>query len=69
MYFFRRLYFKKINKYFKNLNPKEIHLLENLRFHSGELNNSDTFAKLSQHAEIYVNDAFGTSHRSHASNS
>ena len=54
----------------KNLNPTEIHLLENLRFHSGELNNSENFAfKLSQHAEIYVNDAFGTSHRSHASNS
>jgi len=54
----------------KNLNPTEIHLLENLRFYSGELNNSETFAfKLSQHAEIYVNDAFGTSHRSHASNS
>ena len=54
----------------KNLNDTDIHLLENLRYHRGELKNSENFAfKLSQHGEIYVNDAFGTSHRSHASNS
>ena len=50
--------------------PKEIHLLENLRFHEGEINNDTSFSeKLSMHANIYINDAFGTSHRSHASNS
>ena len=50
--------------------PKEIHLLENLRFHSEETQNDVNFAKkLSCHADIYINDAFGTAHRSHASNS
>ena len=50
--------------------PKEIHLLENLRFHEGEIDNNLDFAeKLSKHADVYINDAFGTSHRSHASNS
>ena len=50
--------------------PKEIHLLENLRFLNGEIDNDENFAEnLSKHADIYINDAFGTSHRSHASNS
>ena len=50
------------------LHPGEIHLLENLRFHSGEINNDPEFAgKLARHGQIYVNDAFGTAHRSHAS--
>ena len=52
-----------------SLKPKEIHLLENLRFHSGETMNDKGFSKLlSKHASIYINDAFGTSHRKHASN-
>ena len=43
-------------------------LLENLRFHSGEEANDPEFAqKLSALCEIYVNDAFGTAHRKHAS--
>ena len=51
------------------LKSKEIHLLENLRFHDGEKNNDNNFARLlSKHADIYINDAFGTSHRAHASN-
>jgi len=51
------------------LHPGEIHLLENLRFHSGETNNDPEFArKLARHGQIYINDAFGTAHRSHASN-
>ena len=50
--------------------PNEIHLLENLRFYNNELENDHLFAKkLSEHADIFVNDAFGTSHRKHASNS
>lgn len=43
-------------------------LLENLRFHSGETANDDEFAKeLSSLADVYINDAFATSHRRHAS--
>jgi phosphoglycerate kinase len=43
-------------------------LLENLRFHAEEENNDDHFSKqLAQLAEYYVNDAFGTAHRAHAS--
>lgn len=50
------------------LNPGDILVLENLRFHSGEEAGSDDFAKeLAKPADIYVNDAFGTSHRAHAS--
>ena len=51
------------------LHPGEVHLLENLRFHSGEEDNDVEFSTLlSKHGQIYINDAFGTSHRSHASN-
>jgi len=51
------------------LHPGEVHLLENLRFHLGETNNDPEFAgKLARHGQIYINDAFGTAHRSHASN-
>lgn len=46
----------------------EIVLLENLRFHKEETDNDPEFAKkLAAYAEIYVNDAFGTAHRAHAS--
>ena len=51
-----------------NLENGKIHLLENLRFYSEETSGNDEFAKtLSQHGDVYVNDAFGTAHRSHAS--
>jgi phosphoglycerate kinase len=47
----------------------DILLLENLRFHKGESANSDTFAaSLGALADVYINDAFATAHRSHASN-
>lgn len=43
-------------------------LLENVRFHKEEEKNDPAFAKeLASLAEIYVNDAFGTAHRAHAS--
>lgn len=51
------------------LHPGEVHLLENLRFHTGEEENDYEFSRLlSKHGQIFINDAFGTSHRSHASN-
>ncbi|MCK5375122.1 MAG: phosphoglycerate kinase [Alphaproteobacteria bacterium] len=51
-----------------HLPPKSIVLLENARFHKEEKKNDDKFAKeLSKLADIYVNDAFSTSHRAHAS--
>ena len=52
----------------ENLRPKEILLLENLRFHKEEESNDLDFAKqLASFGELYVNDAFGVSHRSNAS--
>ena len=51
-----------------NLEPGQILLLENLRFHEEETAGDETFAKqLSALGDIYVNDAFGTAHRAHAS--
>ena len=53
----------------QQMNKGEIHLLENLRFHAEELSCDKAFSKkLSEHGEIFINDAFGTAHRSHASN-
>jgi phosphoglycerate kinase len=50
------------------LKPGEVLLLENLRFYKEEEKGNEEFAqKLSKHGDIYVNDAFGTAHRAHAS--
>jgi phosphoglycerate kinase len=52
----------------KNLNPGEVLLLENLRFYKEEEKGDEVFAeKLSKLGDVYVNDAFGTAHRAHAS--
>ncbi len=52
----------------KRLRPGELILLENLRFHAAEEKNDPKFAEqLAAYADIYVNDAFGTAHRAHAS--
>lgn len=57
-----------VKKESENLKPGEVLLLENLRFHAEEEANDETFAKaLSDLADVYVNDAFGTAHRAHAS--
>ena len=50
------------------LKPSEILLLENLRFEAGETSNDSKFAKaLAELGDVYINDAFAVSHRSHAS--
>jgi phosphoglycerate kinase len=50
------------------LKPGQVLLLENLRFYKEEEKGNEEFAqKLSKHGDIYVNDAFGTAHRAHAS--
>ena len=52
----------------QNLKNGEVLLLENVRFHDGETKGDETFAKaLSKLGDVYVNDAFGTAHRAHAS--
>ena len=64
-----------IDQYFKDdfsiesfLNERDVVLLENLRFYSEEKENNLNFAKkLASMADIYVNNAFGTCHRAHAS--
>lgn len=54
----------------KNLKDGEVALLENLRFYAEEKNGDSNFAKeLAKHGDIYINDAFGTAHRAHASTS
>ncbi|MDO9000050.1 MAG: phosphoglycerate kinase [Bacteroidota bacterium] len=51
-----------------SLKSGEVLLLENLRFYKEEEKGNEAFAeKLSKHGDIYVNDAFGTAHRTHAS--
>lgn len=51
-----------------NMKPSEVVLLENVRFHSGEVENNDDFAReLASLGEFYVNDAFSITHRKHAS--
>jgi phosphoglycerate kinase len=59
---------KEAEKAAKSLKPGEILLLENLRFHKEEELGDEHFAEqLSKLGDIYVNDAFGTAHRAHAS--
>jgi phosphoglycerate kinase len=59
---------KKVEEAVETLKPGEILLLENLRFYPEEKKGDEAFAeKLSKLGDIYVNDAFGTAHRAHAS--
>ena len=54
----------------QNLKPGEIALLENLRFHEEEKSGEEFFAgQLAENGDLYINDAFGTAHRNHASTS
>ncbi|MEE8194523.1 MAG: phosphoglycerate kinase [Dehalococcoidales bacterium] len=57
-----------VGKAVKNLESGGVLLLENLRFHTGEERGSASFARdLARLGNVFVNDAFGTSHRAHAS--
>ena len=57
-----------VKKLVSDLRDGQVLLLENLRFHKEETGNDPGFCeKLAQLAEVYVNDAFGTAHRAHAS--
>jgi phosphoglycerate kinase len=59
---------KEVEEWVVAMQPGEILLLENLRFHKGEEENEDNFTKkLARLGEIYINDAFGACHRNHAS--
>lgn len=59
----------KVKEEISKLEDGEVALLENTRYQKGETENDPEFAKkLSSLADLFVNDAFGTSHRSHASN-
>ncbi|WP_426751117.1 phosphoglycerate kinase [Myxococcus sp. Y35] len=57
-----------VKKQVKELKEGQVVVLENLRFHKEEEANDETFAReLASLADVYVNDAFGTAHRAHAS--
>ena len=57
-------------KVVSDLRDGQIAMLENLRFDPGEEANDETFARtLASYCDVYVNDAFGTAHRAHASTS
>lgn len=57
-----------VKKLVKDLKDGQVLLLENLRFHPEEEKNDDAFAReLASLADVWVNDAFGTAHRAHAS--
>ncbi|HWP49229.1 MAG TPA: phosphoglycerate kinase [Candidatus Limnocylindrales bacterium] len=59
---------EEVERMVNSLKPGEVLMLENLRFHPEEEANDPTFARqLARLGDVYVNDAFGTAHRAHAS--
>lgn len=57
-----------VKKLSRDMEPGQVLLLQNLRFHAEEEKNDDNFSKqLASLCDIYINDAFGTAHRAHAS--
>ena len=60
---------KEVEDWVNQMQKGEVLLLENLRFHKEEKENNENFAKsLAKLGDIYINDAFATAHRGHASN-
>ena len=59
---------EEVKKMTADLKPGEVLMLENLRFHAGETKGDEEFAKqLAENGDCWINDAFGTAHRAHAS--
>jgi len=59
---------EEVKKMAGELKPGEVLMLENLRFHKGEEKGDEEFAKqLAENGDCWINDAFGTAHRAHAS--
>jgi len=59
---------EKVKKQVEEMKPGEVILLENVRFHKEETNNDPQFSReLASLGDVFVNDAFGTAHRAHAS--
>ena len=59
---------EKVKNVVTDLKPGEVLLLENLRFHKGEEKGDEEFARqLAENGDCWINDAFGTAHRAHAS--
>ena len=59
---------EKVNEVIEDLSEGEVLLLENVRFYKEETENDEAFSRqLSELTDVYVNDAFGTAHRAHAS--
>lgn len=59
---------EEVKKMVESMNPGDVVLLENLRFHEEEEKNNPEFAKqLAELGDVYINDAFGSAHRAHAS--
>ncbi len=57
-----------VDKIIENSHPGDVILLENVRYHREETKNGAEFAKkLAKNGDVYINDAFGTAHRAHAS--
>lgn len=68
VFFIDRVSGPRVTAMARGLRPGQVLLIENLRFHPGEEENDREFSRsLASLAEIYVNDAFGTCHREHAS--
>ncbi|OGL42527.1 MAG: phosphoglycerate kinase [Candidatus Schekmanbacteria bacterium RBG_13_48_7] len=59
---------EEVHRIVDNMKPGDIVILENLRFHAGERDNDPVFAdQLASLTDVYIDDAFGTAHRAHAS--